>query len=83
MDPKLADVTVNITDFKKHPDATLAVAKNRPIAVLRNGKLAFYVLEPALFEAIMDELEDMGLHREAIEALANGNSAMEVDIDDR
>jgi antitoxin StbD len=83
MEKILADLTVNITDFKKNPEATLSLAKNRPVAVLRNKKPAFYVLEPALFEAIMDELEDMGLHRDAIEALANGTSAMEVDIDDR
>ena len=72
------ELTVSLSAFKKQTDVCLKEAGLRPIAVLRNGKPAFFVLPPALYQAMLDELADMGLHLEAIEALAERDSATEV-----
>jgi antitoxin StbD len=82
MDANTDELTISISAFKKETDAVLQEAGLRPIAVLRNGTPVFYALSPALYEAILDELGDMGLHLEAIEALAEQGSATEVEGDE-
>ncbi len=82
MDANDDELTVSLSAFKRQTEAVLKKAELRPIAVLRNGKAAFYVLPPALYEAMLDELGDMGLHLEAIEALAERDSATEVEGDE-
>jgi len=82
MDANDDELTVSLSAFKRQTEAVLKKAELRPIAVLRNGKAAFYVLPPALYEAMLDELGDMGLHLEAIQALAERDSATEVEGDE-
>ena len=45
-----------MSEFKKNPAAILREANNRPVAVLNHNKAAFYMIEPELFEAIMEEI---------------------------
>ena len=40
------------------------------------------MVEPRLFEAMMDELADQELHRKVVSRLADRARAVEVDIDD-
>ena len=47
-----SDVTISMSEFKKNPAAVLRDAKSRPVAVLNHNKAAFYMVEPALFEAM-------------------------------
>ena len=58
MEAILADVAVSMSEFKKNPAAVLREANKRPVAVLNHNKAAFYLLEPELFEALLDELAD-------------------------
>ena len=78
----LADVAVSMSEFKKNPAAVLREANKRPVAVLSHNKAAFYMLEPELFEALMEELADRDLVHKARARLANRNEAIEVDFDD-
>ena len=82
MEVILADVTVSMSEFKKNPAAVLREAKHRPVAVLNHNRAAFYMVEPRLFEAMMEELADQDLYRKAIIRLAEKSRAVEVDIDD-
>jgi len=52
------------------------------MAVLKRNRVAFYVLEPILFEAIMDALADHELYCSAARSLANRSRAIEVDTRD-
>ena len=52
------------------------------MAVLNHNRAAFYMVEPRLFEAMMEELADQDLYRKAISRLAEKSRAVEVDIDD-
>lgn len=51
-----ADITISMSEFKKNPASVLRQAGSRPVAVLNHNKAAFYMVEPRLFEALLDEL---------------------------
>ncbi len=76
-----ADVTISMSEFKKNPAAVLRETLGRPVAVLNHNKAAFYMLEPAFFEAIVEELADQELHRKVLARMAERAQAVEVDID--
>jgi len=81
METVLADVIVSMSEFKKNPASVLREAANRPVAVLNHNKAAFYMIEPRMFEAMMEELADQALHRKVLSRLAEKAKAIEVDID--
>ena len=81
METILADMTISMSEFKKNPSSVLRQAQSRPVAVLNHNKAAFYMVEPRLFQAMMDELADRGLHRTVLSRLAERAQAIEVDID--
>ncbi len=81
MQAVLSDLTVSMSEFKKNPAAVLRDAKHRPVAVLNHNKAAFYMVEPALFEAMLEELADQMLTRTVLARLGERASAMEVDVD--
>ena len=81
METIYSDVTISMSEFKKNPAAVLRDAKSRPVAVLNHNKAAFYMVEPALFEAMLDELADQDLHRTVLARIGERAHAIEVDID--
>jgi len=81
MESIYSDVTVSMSEFKKNPAAVLRDAKHRPVAVLNHNKAAFYMVDPALFEAILEELSDQALYRTVLSRMGERASAIEVDID--
>ncbi|WP_394791002.1 type II toxin-antitoxin system Phd/YefM family antitoxin [Rhodoferax sp.] len=81
MEAIFADVTISMSEFKKNPAAVLRGARSRPVAVLNHNKAAFYMVEPALFEAMLEELADQDLHRTVLARMGERAQAIEVDID--
>jgi len=73
--------TVSMSEFKKNPAAVLREAKSKPVAVLSHNKAAFYMVEPALFQALLEELSDQDLHRTVLLRMNERAQAVEVDID--
>ena len=76
-----ANLSVSMSEFKKNPAAVLRESRNRPVAVLNHNRPAFYMIEPQLFEAMMEELADNDLYRKAAARLADKSSAVEVSLD--
>lgn len=76
-----AFVTVSRSGFKKNPAAVLRDAKSRLLAVLSHNKAAFYMVEPALFEAMLEELANQDLHRTVLSRMGERARAIEVDTD--
>ncbi len=76
-----SEVTISMSEFKKNPAAVLRDAKSKPVAVLNHNKAAFYMIEPALFEALLEELSDQDLHRTVLSRMGERSAAIEVDID--
>jgi len=81
MESIFANVTISMSEFKKNPAAVLRDARSRPVAVLSHNKAAFYMVEPALFEAMLEELADQELNRTVLARLSERAQAIEVDID--
>lgn len=81
METIFADATVSMSEFKKNPASILRHARHRPVAVLSHNKAAFYMIEPALFESMLDELADQELHQTVLARLVERANAVEVDID--
>jgi antitoxin StbD len=77
-----ADLSVSMSEFKKNPAAVLRAAKRRPVAVLNHNRAAFYMLEPQLFEALLEELADQDLLRKVTQRLADADKAVEVRLDE-
>lgn len=82
MDVILADLTVSMSEFKKNPAAILRQAGKRPVAVLNHNKAAFYLVEPSLFEAMLEELVDQELRDKVMARLDERARAIEVDVDE-
>ena len=81
MESIFADVTISMSEFKKNPAAVLRDARSRPVAVLNHNKAAFYMIEPALFEAMLEELADQDLHQKVLARMGERAQAIEIDID--
>ena len=81
METIYADITINMSDLMKNPSAVLRDAKSKPVAVLNHNKIAFYMIEPALFEALLEELSDQDFHRTVLSRMNERAQAIEVDID--
>jgi antitoxin StbD len=56
MQTLLVDRAVSMSEFKKNPAAVLRQAAGRPVAVLNHNRVGFYLLEPPLFQALLQEL---------------------------
>jgi antitoxin StbD len=83
MQSLLTNLTISMSEFKKNPAKVLRDAGDEPVAVLNHNKAAFYLLDPTLFEALIDEVEDaqlMPLLRQRIANAEKGNYKI-VDID--
>lgn len=81
MENVLSDLSVSMSEFKKNPAAVLREAGSRPVAVLNHNRPAFYMVEPALFAAMVEELGDSDLYRKAAARLADKSRAVEVTLD--
>ena len=81
MDAVLSDLSVSMSEFKKNPAAVLREAGSRPVAVLNHNRPAFYMVEPQLFQAMLEQLADQDLYRKAAARLADKSRAIRVDLD--
>ena len=81
MEKLYAYLMISMSDFKKNPAKILREAGDRPVAVLNHNKAAFYIVEPALFETMLDDLEDARMLPLVRARLSDRDKAVEVDID--
>ena len=82
METIFADATISMSEFKKNPAAVIRQARNRPVAVLNHNKPAFYMVEPALFQAMLDELSEQELYHKVLARLDERARTIEVNIDE-
>ena len=81
METLLTQQTVSMSEFKRNPASVLRSANRRPVAVLSHNKAAFYMVEPALFEAMLDQMADRDLENLVRSRLEQKAQAISVDID--
>lgn len=81
METVFSDLAISISEFKKNPAEILRKAGVRPVAVLSHNKPAFYMVEPKLFELMLEQLADLDLAEIVAARLKLKGRAIEVDID--
>ena len=76
-----ADYSVSMSEFKKNPAQVLRDAGDKPVAVLNHNRPAFYMVNPKLFEALVQNMADLELVEMVRQRLSHQDTAIEVDID--
>lgn len=82
MQAVLTNLAVSMSELKKNPAKVVRDAGGEPVAVLNHNKPAFYMIDPVMYEEIMEKLADIELLPLLTERLARKGEAIEVDIDD-
>ena len=82
METILSDLSVSMSEFKRNPNEALRESGGQAVAVLSHNKPAFYMVPPARYEAMLEELDDLRLLRLAKERLKQKGKAIEVTLDD-
>jgi len=83
MQPILANYTASITELKKSPTQLLKDAGDETVAILNHNVASAYLVPSALYEKMMDVIDDYYL-RELVEERLNyqEEDLIRVDIDD-
>lgn len=76
----LSEVAVSISELKKNPMAAVDSGEGFPIAVLNRNKTAFYCVPAAVYEAMLDRLDDQELIAVVNERIAE--PSIRVDLND-
>ena len=80
MEILLARNSVSITELKKSPSSVIEQANGEPVAILNRNKPEAYLVPAAMFEMMMEWLEDAEL-AELVRQRQN-EKGIEVSIDD-
>lgn len=78
----LSDLAVSMTEFKKNPNDALRESNGQTVAVLSHKKPVFYMVPPERYEAMLEQLDDLQLVRQAKERLKQKSRAVEVALAD-
>ena len=76
----LSEITASISELKKNPMGTVAAGEGGPVAILNRNEPAFYCVPAAIYEALMDRLEDQELN--AIADARQGETVHKVTLDE-
>jgi len=82
MQPILANYTASITELKKSPTQLLKDAGDEAVAILNHNVASSYLVPSALYEKIMDVMDDYYLRIEVEEALNDTSKPVRVELDD-
>lgn len=82
MQPILANYTASITELKKSPTQLLKEAGDEAIAILNHNVPSAYLVPSALYEKLMDIVDDYYLAQEVEKRLNDGEESIRVNIDD-
>lgn len=82
MQPILANYTASITELKKSPTQLIQDAGDEAVAILNHNVASAYLVPSALYEKMMDIIDDYELSQIVKERLNDGEEAIRVDIDD-
>jgi antitoxin StbD len=79
----LANYTASISELKKSPSSIIEDAGGEAVAILNHNKPSAYIVPSALYEKMMDIIDDYHLAQEVRERLDyDEDELVEVSIDD-
>ena len=78
----LADVAVSVSELKKNPSGVMAGAAGMPVAVLNHNRVMGYMVPAAVYEAMVERLENLELAQLARARLEAGETPIAVSLDE-
>ncbi|MCD6173606.1 MAG: type II toxin-antitoxin system Phd/YefM family antitoxin [Sulfurimonas sp.] len=81
MQPILANYTASITELKKSPTGLLKEAGDEAVAILNHNVTSAYLVPSALYEKMMNIVDDYYLRKEVDEALKDKENSIRVELD--
>lgn len=75
----LANIAASITELQKKPMSVIRKGSGEAVAILRRNKPAFYAVPPALYEAMLNVVDDA--HLVELARTRRDEPTMRVDID--
>lgn len=82
MQPILANYTASISELKKSPTQLLKNAGNEAVAILNHNVASAYLVPSALYEKMMDIVDDYQLRKEIDSALNDTDKPIRVELDE-
>jgi len=78
----LSNYTVSISELKKSPSALIEEAGGEAVAILNHNKPSAYLVPSALYEKMMDIIDDYYLAQEVRERMNDGEESVKVELDE-
>ncbi|EML1933750.1 MULTISPECIES: type II toxin-antitoxin system Phd/YefM family antitoxin [Serratia] len=75
----LSDTSASISELKKNPMETVGAGAGFPVAILNRNQPAFYCVPAALYEQMLDALDDQELVRLVNER--RSEALVDIDLD--
>ncbi|AGO57687.1 PHD family toxin-antitoxin system [Serratia plymuthica A30] len=75
----LSDTSASISELKKNPMETVGAGDGFPVAILNRNQPAFYCVPAALYEQMLDALDDQELVRLVNER--RSEALVDIDLD--
>jgi len=82
MQPILSKYTASITELKKSPTQILQQAGNEAVAILNHNVTSAYLVPSALYEKMIDTIDDYNLSRIVKERLNDNEETVSVTLDE-
>ena len=82
MQPILSKYTASITELKKSPTQILHQAGNEAVAILNHNVTSAYLVPSALYEKMIDTIDDYNLSRVVKERLNDNEESVSVTLDE-
>jgi len=78
----LASYSASISELKKSPSALIENAGGEAVAILNHNKPSAYLVPSALYEKMMDIIDDYYLSQQVKERLNDGEKSIKVELDE-
>ena len=78
----LSNYSASISELKKSPSSLIEDAGGEAVAILNHNKPSAYLVPSALYEKMMDIIDDYYLSQQVRERLNDGDECIKVDLDE-
>ena len=78
----LANYSASISELKKSPSSLIENAGGEAVAILNHNKPSAYLVPSALYEKMMDIIDDYYLSQQVKERLNDGEKGIKVELDE-
>ncbi len=78
----LANYSASISELKKSPSSLIENAGGEAVAILNHNKPSAYLVPSALYEKMMDIIDDYYLAQQVKERLNDGEKGIKVELDE-